>query len=85
MELQPETLVSRAVITFQNRIPDIIMDALVSIVPDTVHVAADPFGFLAVRALTLLILLLLLGLAARATLHFPRHSDIPLPRLRCKS
>lgn len=31
-------------------------------------------------ALSWLILLLLLGLAVRAALHFQRHSDLPLPR-----
>jgi hypothetical protein len=41
--------------------------------------AAGPFGFLAVHALTMLILLLMLGLAVRDMLHFHRHSDLPLP------
>jgi hypothetical protein len=149
VELRPETLAGR-VVTFQNRIPDIIMEAPVPIAPDTVSAAADPFGFLAVQALTFerpaylkvlavvlvvliaisatlalftrgidelalgfggiilgvwgvrsvlmpqalstitaidlalswLILLLLLGLAVRAMLHFHRHSDLPVPRLR---
>ena len=52
VELRPENLAGRAVVTFQNRIPDIIMDSPVPIAPDTVSVAADPFGFLAVQALT---------------------------------
>lgn len=51
VELRPESLAGR-VVTFQNRIPDIIMDAPTSIAPETVSVAADPFGFLAVQALT---------------------------------
>jgi hypothetical protein len=36
-------------------------------------------------ALSWLILLLLLGLALRAALHFHRRSDLPLPRSRGKS
>jgi hypothetical protein len=52
VELRPENLASRAVVTFQNRIPDMIMDAPTSIAPETVSAAADPFGFLAVQALT---------------------------------
>jgi hypothetical protein len=52
VELRPETVSGRAVVTFQNRIPDIIMDAPVPIAVDTVSAAADPFGFLAVQALT---------------------------------
>ena len=148
VELRPETVAGRAVVTFQNRIPDIIMDAPASIAPETVRAAADPFGFLAVQGLTFerpaylkvlavvlvlliaisatlalltrgidelalgfggiilgvwgvrsilmpqslstvtaidlalswLILLLLLGLAVRAMLHFHRHSDLPVPR-----
>jgi hypothetical protein len=51
-ELRPETVAGRAVVTFQNRIPDIIMAAPSPIAPDTVSAAADPFGFLAVQALT---------------------------------
>jgi hypothetical protein len=150
VELRPETVAGRAIVTFQNRIPDIIMDAPAPIAPEAVSAAADPFGFLAVQGLTFerpaylkvlavvlvvliaisatlalftrgiddlalgfggiilgvwgvrsvlmpqalstitaidlalswLILLLLLGLAVRAMLHFHRHSDIPSPRLR---
>jgi hypothetical protein len=52
VELRPENLAGRAVVTFQNRIPDIIMDAPVPIAPDTVSATADPFGFIAVQALT---------------------------------
>jgi hypothetical protein len=52
VELRPENLAGRAVVTFQNRIPDIIMDAPVRIAPETARAAADPFGFLAVQALT---------------------------------
>jgi hypothetical protein len=150
IELRSETVAAHAVVTFQNRIPDIIMDAPAPIAVDTVSAAADPFGFLAVQALTFerpaylkvlavvlvvliaisatmalftrginelalgfggiilgvwgvrsilmpqalstvtaidlalswLILLLLLGLAVRALLHFHRHSDLRLPRSR---
>jgi hypothetical protein len=52
VELRPENLAGRAVVTFQNRIPDMIMDAPAPIAPDTVGAAADPFGFAAVQALT---------------------------------
>jgi hypothetical protein len=150
VELRPGNLAGRAVVTIQNRVPDMIMDAPVSIAPDTVSAAADPFGFATVQALTFdrpaylkvlavvlviliaisatlalftrgidelalgfggiilgvwgvrsvlmpqgvgtvtaidlalswLILLLLLGLAVRAMLHFHRHSDLPPPRVR---
>jgi hypothetical protein len=150
VELRPENLAGRAVVTFQNRIPDMIMSAPAPIAPEAVSAAADPFGFAAVQALTFerpaylkvlavvlvvliaisaslalftrgidelalgfggiilgvwgvrsvlmpqalstvtaidlalswLILLLLLGLALRAALHFLRHSDLPSPRAR---
>jgi hypothetical protein len=36
-------------------------------------------------ALSWLILLLLLGLAVRAMVHFHRHSELPTPRLKRKS
>jgi hypothetical protein len=52
VELRPETVAGRAVVTFQNRIPDIIMDAPASIAPEAVSAAADPFGFLAMQGLT---------------------------------
>ncbi len=52
VELRPENLAGRAVVTIQNRVPDMIMDAPVSIAPDTVSAAADPFGFATVQALT---------------------------------
>jgi hypothetical protein len=145
-ELRPENVAGQAVITFQNRIADIVMDAPAPLPPEMVRAAADPFGFLAVQALTFerpaylkvlavvlvvliaisatlalftrgidelalgfggiilgvwgvrsilmpqslptvtaidlalswLILVLLLGLAVRAMLHFHRHSDLPL-------
>jgi hypothetical protein len=145
VEVRPETLAGRAVVTVQNRVPDMIMDSPVPIAPETVRAATDPFGFLTVQALSFarpaylkvlavvlvllvtvsavlalfmrdiqdlllgigglilgvwgvrsvlmpqsmptvtavdlalswVILLLLLGLALRAALHFYRHSDLP--------
>ncbi len=52
MELHPENLSGRAVVTLQNRIPDMIMDAPTPIHPDAATAVADPFGFLAVQELT---------------------------------
>jgi hypothetical protein len=148
--LTPQTVAGRAVITLQNRIPDMMMTAPVTIPLSSVRADTDPFGFLAVRGITLqrpaylevlavvlvlliaisaalalftrgldelalgfgglilgvwgvrsilmpqalptvtaidlalswLILLLLLGLALRATLHFHHHSDLPALRRR---
>jgi hypothetical protein len=51
VEVRPETLAGRAVVTVQNRIPDIIMPAPQQIAPETISSATDPFGFLAVQAL----------------------------------
>jgi hypothetical protein len=51
--LDPKTLAARrAVATVQNRVPDMIMAAPVTIPPQRVHAATDPFGFLGVQALT---------------------------------
>jgi hypothetical protein len=52
VELRLGAMAGRAVVTFQNRVPDMIMDAPASIAPDTVRAATDPFGFLTVQALT---------------------------------
>lgn len=150
VEITPETLGDHAVVTVQDRIPDMIMAAPETIAPETVRAATDPYGFMVVQsltferpayqkelavvlvllitisaalalftrridelvlgigglilgvwgvrsvltpsglstitavdlALTWLILLLLLGLAVRAALHFHRHSDLPLGRPR---
>jgi hypothetical protein len=150
IEITPETLAGHAVVTVQNRIPDMVMTAPEPIAPETVRAATDPYGFLVVQALTIerpayqkvlavvlvvlisisaalalftrgidelvlgigglilgvwgvrsvlmpqqlhtitavdlaltwLILVLLLGLAVRAALHFHRHSDLPLKRPR---
>ena len=53
VEVRPGSLTAGAVVTIQNRIPDMLMDAPVPIAPETVSAAADPFAFLAVQALTL--------------------------------
>ena len=150
VELTPDTVGGRAVMTLQNRIPDMIMDAPQPIPPHVTTAAAHPFAFLAVQSLTFerpaylkllsgililliavssllalftrnvndlalgigglilgvwgvrsilmpqsistltaidlalswVILLVLLGFALRAALHFHRHSDLPLPGLR---
>jgi hypothetical protein len=150
VELSRDTVGGRAIMTLQNRIPDMIMDAPQPIPPHTTTAAADPFAFLAVQALTFerpaylkllsgmlilliavssllalftrnvndlalgigglilgvwgvrsilmpqsistltaidlalswVILLVLLGFALRAAIHFHRHSDLPLPKLR---
>jgi hypothetical protein len=150
IEITPDTLTGHAVVTVQNRIPDMVMAAPEPIAPETVRAATDPYGFMVVQSLTIerpayqkvlavvlvllitisaalalftrgidelvlgigglilgvwgvrsvlmpqalptitavdlaltwLILLLLLGLAVRAALHFHRHSDLPLKRLR---
>ncbi|MGH2616738.1 MAG: hypothetical protein ACRDJC_16005, partial [Thermomicrobiales bacterium] len=52
MELRPENLSGRAVVTLQNRIADMIMDTPAPIAADAASAAADPFGFLAVHAIT---------------------------------
>jgi hypothetical protein len=51
MELRPENLGGRAVVTLQNRIPDMIMDAPTPIAPSAATAAADPFGYVAVQEL----------------------------------
>jgi hypothetical protein len=53
VEITPQVLAERrAVVTLQNRVPDMIMAAPVTIPPETVRAATDPFGLLAVQALT---------------------------------
>jgi hypothetical protein len=149
VELNPQTVTGRAVVTLQNRIPDMIMTEPAPVDPARVSAATDPFGFMAVQSLTFkrpaylevlaialillitvsaalalftrgldelalgfgglilgvwgvrsilmpqslptatavdlalswVILLLLLGLALRAALHFLRQSELPPPRL----
>jgi hypothetical protein len=153
MEIRPETVSGHAMVTLQNRIPEMIMAPPAPINPTRVRATTDPFGFLAVQALTFarpaylqvlavvlailitisaalalftrridelalgiggiilgvwgvrsvltpqalgtitaidlalswVILLLLLGLALRAVLHFHRHSDLPIPPLPWQS
>jgi hypothetical protein len=53
VEIRPETFAGRAIVTLQNRIPDMIMAAPTPIAPETISAATDPFGFLAVQSLTL--------------------------------
>jgi hypothetical protein len=149
LELNTEASTSHAVITIQNRIPDMVMQGPVKLDPESVQSATDPFAFLAVQAMSFqrptylkvlavvlvlliavsasmalftrgldelalgvgglilgvwgvrsvlmpqslstvtavdlalswVILLLLLGLAVRAALHFHRRSEIPVPRV----
>jgi hypothetical protein len=149
IELTPATVGDHAVVTLQNRIPDMMMKDPAPIDPQLVSAATDPFGFMAVQSLTFrrpaylevlaaalilligvsaglalftrgldelalgfgglilgvwgvrsvlmpqalptvtavdlalswLILLLLLGLALRASLHFLRQSELPAPRV----
>lgn len=52
VELRPGSLNLRAVVTIQNRVPDMIMDAPTPITPETARAATDPFGFVAVQALS---------------------------------
>jgi hypothetical protein len=154
VEIDPQLLQERhAVVTLQNRVPDMVMPAPTNIDPASVRSASDPFHFLAVQAVTLnrpaylkvlavalvllitvsaalalltrsidelalgfgglvlgvwgvrsilmpqsigtitaidlalswLILLLLLGLAIRAALHFLRHSELQVSRPGRKS
>jgi hypothetical protein len=154
VEVDPKLLTERhAVVTLQNRVPDLIMPSPNAIDPATVRSASDPFHFLTVQSITLhrpaylkvlavalvllitvsaalalftrsidelalgfgglvlgvwgvrsilmpdsvgtitaidlalswLILLLLLGLAIRAAMHFLRHSDLQLSRPRHRS
>jgi hypothetical protein len=148
--LSPETLAGRAVITLQNRIPDMVMAPPMPIDSQRAHSTTDPFAFLSVEALHIarpvylevlavalvlliavsaalalftrsinelalgfgglvlgvwgvravlmpqqvstitavdlalswVILLLLLGLAVRAMVHFHRHSNLSVPWVR---
>jgi hypothetical protein len=52
VELRAEDLARHAVVTVHNRIPEIIMPAPRPIAPEALRSATDPFGFLAVQALT---------------------------------
>lgn len=152
VEITPELVTTRAIVTLQNRIPDMLMATPDRVDPESVRAATDPYGFVAVQGLTFqrptylkvlavalvlligvsaamalvtrgindlalgigglilgiwgvrsvlmpqsigtitavdlalswLILLLLLGLAIRAALHFHRQSEFPAPWPRSK-
>lgn len=53
VEVRPDNVPGKAVVTIQNRVPDMIMQPPVPVVPETVRAATDPFGFTAVQDLTL--------------------------------
>ncbi len=150
VEITPDTIPTHAVVSFQNRINDMVMDTPMPIDPQVARSETDPFHFLAVQslnftrpaylevltvvlvmliavsaamalftrgidelalgfgslilgiwgvrsvlmptslstatavdlALTWIILFLLLGLIVRAALHFQRHSELPLPKVK---
>lgn len=152
VEITPEMMSGRATVTLQNRIPDMLMSPPAHVDPASVQATTDPYGYMAVQALTFerptylkvlavalvlligvsaamalvtrgindlalgigglilgiwgvrsvlmpqsigtitavdlalswLILLLLLGLAIRAALHFHRQSELPAPWPRSK-
>ena len=52
IDVRPGSLGGRAVVTLQNRIPDMIMDVPTPIDPTVAGAAADPFAFLAVQDIT---------------------------------
>jgi hypothetical protein len=51
VEITPDTIPAHAVVTFQNRISDMVMDTPVPIDSQTARSETDPFHFLAVQAL----------------------------------
>ena len=51
VEITPDTIPTHAVVTFQNRISDMVMDKPVPIDPQMARSETDPFHFLAVQAL----------------------------------
>jgi hypothetical protein len=54
VEIDPQLLQERhAIVTLQNRVPDMIMPSPTNIDPASVRTASDPFHFLAVQAVTL--------------------------------
>jgi hypothetical protein len=54
IELNPTTMAERrAVMTIQNRVPDMLMPPPALISPQAVHAESDPFNFVAVQGLTL--------------------------------
>lgn len=52
VEVTPERMAGNATITLQNRIPDMLMDAPTPVDPAAVSAETDPYGFMAVQALT---------------------------------
>jgi hypothetical protein len=88
VEVNPETMAGRAVVTLQNRIPDMIMDDPTPIAPDAAASAADPFGFLAVQALSFerpaylqvlaVVLVLLIAVSAAMALFTREVNDLAL-------
>jgi hypothetical protein len=53
LELTTEMITSDAVVTVQNRVPDMVMGQPVPLAPNSVQSATDPFDFASVLALTL--------------------------------
>jgi hypothetical protein len=51
VEIIPDTIPTHAVVTFQNRINDMVMDTPVPIDPQATRSETDPFHFLAVQSL----------------------------------
>jgi hypothetical protein len=51
IEITPATMAGNAVVTFQNRISDMVMDKPVAIDPNHARSETDPFHFLAVQSL----------------------------------
>jgi hypothetical protein len=88
MELRPENLGGRAVVTLQNRIPDMIMDAPTPIHPDTAAAEADPFSYVAVQEITFerpaylkvlaVVLVVLIGVSAAMALFTREVNDLAL-------
>jgi hypothetical protein len=87
-ELRPESVAGRAVVTLQNRIPDMIMDAPTPIQPDMAGAATDPLGFMAVQALSFerpaylqvlaVVLVLLIAVSAAMALFTREVNDLAL-------
>lgn len=52
IEIDSRTLRESAVVTIQNRIPDMLMDPPATIDPESVRASTDPYLFMSVQALT---------------------------------
>jgi hypothetical protein len=88
MDLRPETVGGRAVVTLQNRIPDMIMAAPTPIEPDAATAAADPLAYFAVQELTFsrpaylqvlaVVLVLLIAVSATMALFTREVNDLAL-------